>query len=234
MDVWRATAAGIKNWLCERLWLPPRSSVGRGSRALPQRCKITRLGRAGDRHALASRPTSLPMPAPQYLLNPVRRLPFSGKDSDHECEVAVVPMTWEHVDFWHDHVQPIIQNHYVKWQEGKGGAPTTGIRADVDWNWHYYFWLAKRWNTVRPTARRDQRAVAWCLVVLGEDGKQLPIGMLTAVPMRRRIEATNLSSASFGICRMRQPSTICSAAFRVSLVSRRHYLTPQSSRGLIW
>ncbi|VWD46854.1 hypothetical protein BCO18175_07309 [Burkholderia contaminans] len=91
-------------------------------------------------------------------------------------------MTWEHVDFWHDHVQPIIQNHYVKWKEGTGGAPTTGVRADVDWNWHYYFWLAKWWNAVRPTARRDQRAVAWCLVVLGDDGKQLPIGMLTAVP----------------------------------------------------
>ncbi|RDU97624.1 hypothetical protein DWV00_17250 [Trinickia dinghuensis] len=92
-------------------------------------------------------------------------------------------MTWEHVDFWHDHVQPIIQNHYVKWEDGANGpVPGIGIRADVGWNWHFYFWLAKRWNTVRPVARRDRRAVAWCLVVLGEDGKQLPIGMLTAVP----------------------------------------------------
>lgn len=94
-----------------------------------------------------------------------------------------MPMTWDHVDLWHYHVQPIIEAEYIKAEATTSGVdPKAGVRADVGWNWHYYFWLAKRWNTVRPTARFAQRAVAWCLVVLGEDGRQLPIGLLTAVP----------------------------------------------------
>ncbi|MBY4870750.1 hypothetical protein K6W76_30355 [Burkholderia anthina] len=117
------------------------------------------------------------------MTNPIRRLPFSGTAGKSTCEVAAVPMTWEHVDFWHENVQPKIDGQYIKANELEFGAdPRTEIRADVGWNWSIYFWLAKRWNTVRPHAGPEQRAVAWCLVALDGQGMQLPIGMLTAVP----------------------------------------------------
>ncbi|KVD05526.1 hypothetical protein WI77_27005 [Burkholderia ubonensis] len=97
-------------------------------------------------------------------------------------QVAVVPMTAEHVRYWHDHVQPIIDSQYE--QAGsprETGDSYAGVRADVGWNWHVNFALAKWWNALRPAADLTRRAVAWCLSVVGEEG-QVPIGMLTAVP----------------------------------------------------
>lgn len=114
------------------------------------------------------------------LSNPIRRLlyrPPAGLPPAL-CPVRIVPMTLQHALYWHRHVQPLINDQYVKARENVTQDTFAGVRADVGWRWPLNYALAGCFNRLR---RGTERAVAWCIVAEAQEGL-VPVGMITAVP----------------------------------------------------
>jgi hypothetical protein len=113
----------------------------------------------------------------------IQRLPTSVRGES--AVVKVVPMTKEHVRYWHNHVQPVINRHYKKAKKAPSGGASDdkNIRADVGWNWNVYFFLMLFHNTMTHVpGNASGRARGLAVVVEAENAKEIPVGMLTVVP----------------------------------------------------
>jgi len=94
--------------------------------------------------------------------------------------VKIVPMQFSHAVFWHAHVQPIVDELYTS---ANSLQPAADVRADIGWDWSKYFALMALHNstTLFPT-NGSGIAQGFALVVEGEEGVDVPIGLLTMVP----------------------------------------------------
>lgn len=115
------------------------------------------------------------------IFYPIKSLLSRTPSGVKAVPIAVVPMTAELVDKWHEFVQPLIDSNYVHWGPGTNSAL---VRADKQWNWHNNFTLLALHNTLYAGGSRIHgEGVAMCIVFRSPDeSEEFPIGMLTAVP----------------------------------------------------
>lgn len=89
-------------------------------------------------------------------------------------------MTWQHVNFWHSVVQPLIDQNFQHWG---AHVPPQNARADVGWDWARIYGLALLHNTMNfVPGTFSGPARAFAMVVFSDEGLEIPVGMLTVVP----------------------------------------------------
>jgi len=110
------------------------------------------------------------------IKSPIRSLNHSGGEA---FPVNVVPIDERHLAYWENKVQPIIDNKYVIASKSSAGKV---VRADVGWNWRRLVLLARLHNTLGRWGVHG-KAHAMCMVIEFENDVQVPIGMLTTVPL---------------------------------------------------
>lgn len=108
----------------------------------------------------------------------IQRLPTAAPGMS--AVVRVVAMQYSHAVFWHTHVQPIIDQLYTK---AGPGQVAVNVRADVGWDWTVNFVLMALHNSATkiPTSGSGM-ARGFAVIVEGEEGVDVPIGLLTMVP----------------------------------------------------
>jgi hypothetical protein len=96
------------------------------------------------------------------------------------AEVKIVPMQFSHAVFWHTHVQPIVDRLYTR---ANSSQATANVRADIGWDWSKYYALMALHNSTALFSKNGSCvARGFALVVEGEAGVDIPIGLLTMVP----------------------------------------------------
>jgi hypothetical protein len=108
------------------------------------------------------------------------RAAIIGQSSPTAAPINIVEMTQPLISIWRGYVQVWIDSQYVPWQTG---ADLDSVRADIGWNWFQIYSLAYLHNVMRKLpGNQSGAAIAWCIVIVDESGREFPIGMLTVVP----------------------------------------------------
>ncbi|PMZ91089.1 hypothetical protein C1X61_05775 [Pseudomonas sp. FW215-T2] len=120
-----------------------------------------------------------PARVPPYV-TAVEASSFEGKPLG-QVEVEIVPMTADHVAWWHDTMQPMIKASF-RTAVDRAADPAKKIRADVNWNWKTNFWLLDVHNHGHFSTRNAHRAFGLTMVTRNALGERVPVGMMTLVP----------------------------------------------------
>lgn len=117
------------------------------------------------------------------LHQPIRQLPCKGSGGVPVPDIVVEAkaMTVSHVNTWHSVIQPIVDSHYQRWSPGQADAST---RADVGWDWAHMHALVMLHNAgYALPGGQSGPAYGFALVIHGDGAEEVPIGMLTVVPL---------------------------------------------------
>lgn len=98
---------------------------------------------------------------------------------DDYAQVEIVSMTAKHAKWWHQKVQPIIDNSY---RNSTGGDLNKKIRADRGWNWTRYLRYVTLHNIGHPGTWIGAHAIGLTMEAINRRGERIPVGMLTFVP----------------------------------------------------
>lgn len=165
------------------------------------------------------------------IFDPIKSLLSRTPLGVKAAPIAVVPMTAELVDKWHEFVQPLIDSNYVHWGPSTNSAL---VRTDKQWNWHNNFTLLALHNTLYAGGSKIHgEGLAMCIVLRSPDeSEEFPIGMLTAVPkLHTNVVGQRRQRPSLGIYLMLQKKFIArsweSLPFRAS---PRRFWTARSKR----